>query len=167
MAKEEKVLYQEIFTALNKSKVNYAVCGGFAVIFYGYTRLTMDLDLIVSLEKNNLEKIWNVLIGLNYKPQIPIKKEEFVDKDTLNNFSKEKEMKVVSFYNTKEHFKVVDIGVNLPNIEKILDKKNNEKINGLRVPIIRINDLIKMKEDLARPRDIVDVENLKKISKKK
>lgn len=167
MKKQEEVLYEEVFISLNKKGVNYAVCGGFAVVLYGYSRLTVDLDLIVGLEKENLEKIYDILIKLNYKPQIPIKKKEFIEKDTLEKMAREKNMKVVSFYNTKDHFKVIDVGVNLPGIKGILDKKKKVKIKNFFIPIIEISDLIKMKEKLARPRDLTDVENLKKIKKEK
>ncbi|MDD5145235.1 MAG: nucleotidyltransferase [Candidatus Pacebacteria bacterium] len=167
MSKQESIPYEEVFLALNKEGINYAVCGGLAVVLYGYARLTVDLDLIVGLEKENLEKLYNTLIKLNYKPQIPIKKEEFIQKEMLEKLAEEKNMKVVSFYNPKEPFNVIDIGVNLPNISKILEKKKQIRINGFSVPIILIDDLIKMKEDLARPRDLTDVENLKKIKKEK
>ena len=48
---KERFLYQEIFEALNKAKVNYLVCGGAAVILFGLPRFTADLDLIVSREQ--------------------------------------------------------------------------------------------------------------------
>ncbi len=167
MPKQESVPYEEVFLALNKESINYAVCGGLAVVLYGYARLTVDLDLIVSLEKENLTKLYNILTKLNYKPQIPIKKEEFIQKEILEKLAEEKNMKVVPFYNLKEPLNIIDIGVNLPKVSEILKKKKRIKIDGFTVPIISIDDLIKMKEDLARPRDLTDVENLKKIKKEK
>jgi hypothetical protein len=53
----------------------------------------------------------------------------------------------------------------LPKIQEILKKKKNIKVKNLFIPTISINDLIKMKEDLGRPKDLIDVENLKKIKK--
>lgn len=167
MSKPENIIYEEVFLALNKAEIDYAVCGGLAVVLYGYVRLTVDLDLIVSLEKENLEKLYNVLMQLNYKPQVPIKKEEFIQKERLEKLAEEKNMKVVSFYNPKDPLKIIGIGVNLPKISKLLGKKKRIKMNGFSVPIVLIDDLIKMKEDLARPRDLTDVENLKKIKKEK
>lgn len=51
---QELIPYEEVFRALNKAKIDYVVCGGLAVILYGYTRLTADLDLIVGLEKEKI-----------------------------------------------------------------------------------------------------------------
>jgi len=163
----ENIFYGEIFLAFNKAKIDYLVCGGVAVILYGFARLTVDLDLIVSLEKENLEKVYDVLTKLNYKPKTLIKKEEFIDKEKLKKLAKVKNMKVVSFYNLKEPLKVIDIGVNLPKIPAILKQKKYIKVKNITIPIISIDDLIEMKKNLARPQDLTDVENLKKIKKEK
>src|SRR3989338_5519461 len=123
MEKKEEFLYQEVFEALNKAKINYLVCGGAAVVLFGSPRLTADLDLIVSLEKENLENLYNVLTKLGYALKIPIKKDDFINKETLQRLAKEKNMKVISFYNLKDPFEVIDIGVNLPGIAEILKNK--------------------------------------------
>ena len=167
MRKQEKIPYEEVFKALNRAKVDYAICGGLAVVLYGYTRLTADLDLVVGLEKENLMKLYDTLIRLNYRIRIPIKRDDFIQKDKLSKFAEEKNMKVVSFHNLKDPFQTVDIGVNLPDISELLKKKKYMKAENLAIPIISIDDLIKMKKDLARYRDLTDVENLEKIKKEK
>lgn len=164
---QEKIPYEEIFEALNKAEVNYVVCGGAAVVLLGFSRLTVDLDLIVSLERENLEKLYAILTKLNYKLNIPIKKEDFIQKEKLAKFAQEKNMKAVSFYNIKDPFKIIDIGVNLPKTSDILKRKKYVKVKNLRIPTISIDDLIGMKSDLARPQDLIDVANLKKIKRTK
>lgn len=39
------------------------------------------------------------------------------------------------------------------------------RIDGFAVPIILIDDLIKMKKAVSRPQDLIDVKNLEKIKK--
>lgn len=167
MSRRDEILYEEVFKALNKAKIDYVVCGGAAVVFFGYTRLTIDLDIIVSLEKENLNKLYDVLKELGYRSRAPIKREEFIQKERLEELADEKNMKVVSFYNPNDPFKVVDVGVNLPNIAEILKRKKYIKVKSLNIPIIMIDDLIKTKEELARPKDLIDVENLKKIKRER
>ncbi|MEK9135056.1 MAG: hypothetical protein AAB451_02050 [Patescibacteria group bacterium] len=162
MAKEE-FLYQEIFEALNKAKVNYLVCGGAAVILFGSPRFTADLDLIVSLDKENLENLYDTLIKLGYVLKNPIKKEEFINKETLQKLAEEKNMKVVSFYNLKDPFEIIDIGVNLPGIAEILKNKKHIIVKNSDIPIISIDNLIKMKKEVARVQDLIDVKNLEEI----
>lgn len=160
---QEEFLYENELRTLNAANIDYVVCGGAAVVLFGYPRFTADLDLIVGLEKENLRKLYDVLIRLGYRLKIPIKKEEFVQKDNLAKFAKEKNMKVVSFYNTKDPAELIDIGVNLPNITEILRRKKYIKVGNFKIPIISINDLIKMKTEVGRPQDLTDVEKLKKI----
>ena len=45
---------QQIAEALNNANVRYVVAGGLAVVAYGYLRLTMDVDLVIDLERENL-----------------------------------------------------------------------------------------------------------------
>lgn len=163
--REEKFLYQEIFEALNKAKINYLVCGGAAVILFGSPRFTADLDLIVSLDRENLENLYDALIKLGYALKIPRKKEEFINKGTLKKLAEEKNMKVVSFFNLKDPFKIIDIGVNLPGITEIFKNKKHIIVKNSDIPIISINDLINMKKTVARPQDLIDVDNLEEIKK--
>lgn len=159
----ELIFYEDVFLALNEAKTDYAVCGGMAVVLYGFPRLTVDLDLIVSLEKESLEKVYNILLKLNYKPKTPIKKEEFVEKEKLEKLGKEKNMKVVSFFNLKDPLKVIDDCVNLPKISEIFKRKKFIKVKNLKIPIVSIDNLIKMKKGSARAQDIINIENLEKI----
>jgi len=74
---------------------------------------------------------------------------------------------VVSFHNLEDPFKVIDIGVNLPQVSEILKSKKYIKVDNLNIPTISINNLIKMKENLGRKQDLIDVENLKRIKEQK
>ena len=40
-----------LVTALNEARIEYALCGGLAVINHGYPRLTRGIDLLI-LEKD-------------------------------------------------------------------------------------------------------------------
>lgn len=164
-SKEEIIPYEKVFRALNKAGVDYLVCGGAAVIMLGFTRVTVDLDLIVNLDKDNLEKLYDALIKLGYRTNVPIKKIDFIAKEKLGQLGREKNMKVVSFNNPDNPFEVIDIGVNLLDIDRILKNKKYIKAEDLSIPIIFIDDLIKTKEKLARPKDLIDAENLKEIEK--
>lgn len=162
---QDAIPYGEVFRELNKARINYAVCGGAAVVMLGFARLTMDLDLVVDLDKKNLEKLYDTLVKLGYKINIPLLKEDFINKDKLEQLEISKNMKVVSLYNTNDPFKVIDVGVNLPHIKEILKNKKNIEVGDLSIPTIFIDDLIKMKEELARPKDLIDAQNLKEIKK--
>ena len=156
-------MFKEIFSAFNQRKIKYLITGGVAVVLYGVLRTTADLDLIVDLEKKNLEKIWETLLELGYVPRIPIKKEEF-NLENLKKWMREKNLKAFSFYHKKEPFKVVDLVLEL-NFEKLYKRKKIFKIDHLKVPVVSLDDLIKLKKKAGRKEDILDIERLKEIKK--
>ena len=45
---------ESIVKSLNAAGVRYLIAGGMAVVAHGYLRLTMDLDLILDLNEENL-----------------------------------------------------------------------------------------------------------------
>ena len=58
---------------MNGKKIRYLVAGGVAVNLYGIERATGDIDLVVHLERNNLEKFVEVMKEFGFKPKVPVK----------------------------------------------------------------------------------------------
>jgi hypothetical protein len=53
---QEPNLFQIFISRLNKIDVRYMVTGAVAVIVYGEPRLTQDIDLVIELKANKIEK---------------------------------------------------------------------------------------------------------------
>src|SRR5438093_12951650 len=53
--------FRELLESLNSAGVKYLLLGGYAVIFYGYRRVTDDLDLWISTDQANAEKVAETL----------------------------------------------------------------------------------------------------------
>ena len=53
------MFYERIFRELANRNIKYLVIGGIAVNIHGYSRATGDLDIMLSLEKDNLERSLN------------------------------------------------------------------------------------------------------------
>ena len=73
--------YLGIFKGLNAKKVKYIVVGGMAVNFYGIPRMTYDIDLLLYLEDENLEKFLNLMRGWGFKPKVPVDIMDFAKKE--------------------------------------------------------------------------------------
>ena len=160
--------YDEVIAALNKNKIKYAVAGGVAVVLYGYARLTVDLDLIAELSEKNLEKFFDTLYNLNYRPKIPVTKEQFINERNRSEWIKKKGMTVFSFFNLKDHLKLIDVFVKeLIKFSEIEKKIEKIKVNSLIIPVICIGHLKKLKLLASRPQDLIDVRNLEEIQKLK
>ena len=91
-----------IIEVLNQAKVRYVVAGGLAVIAHGYMRVTMDVDLVVDLKRDNLLKALDALGRIGYKPRLPVTVEQFADEKMRDNWITEKEMLVFPLWNPNE-----------------------------------------------------------------
>lgn len=56
--------FLEVIDALEKEKVEYALSGGFAIITYGLSNRTKNMDLFVKPDEENLTKLRKVLISI-------------------------------------------------------------------------------------------------------
>ncbi len=78
--------------------MQYLVAGGVAVNLYGIERATADLDLVVLMEKRNLEKFVEAMGELGLKPKMPVILDDFVDAEKRKSWVTHKNMKVFSLY---------------------------------------------------------------------
>ncbi len=153
---------------MNKAKVKYLVAGGIGVVLHGFPRFTADLDLIIHLEEKNIGRFFDTLAGLGYRPRLPLTKEQFENRNNRNEWLKNKNMMVFSFFHLKESFKTVDLFVKEPIRFELMAKEAAKiKIKGITIPVLSIKHLIRLKAKAGRPEDLVDIANLKVIQRGK
>ena len=158
------IKFESLFSALNKGKVRYLVVGGIAVNLYGIERATADIDLVVDLEENNLQKFIKVMKEHNYKPKIPVKLDDFTEKEKRENWIKEKGMMVFSLFDPQNPFFLLDVFVTEPfDFDEVFEARKEMKSGNVKIPVISIGHLVEMKEKTGRPQDVSDVFYLKKI----
>ena len=158
------IKFESLFSALNKGKVRYLVVGGIAVNLYGIERATADIDLVVDLEENNLQKFIKVMKEHNYKPKIPVKLDDFTEKEKRENWIKEKGMMVFSLFDPQNPFFLLDVFITEPfDFDEVFEARKEMKSGNVKIPVISIGHLVEMKEKTGRPQDVSDVFYLKKI----
>ena len=54
---------QEFIRLLSINKVRYVIVGGEAVIYYGYARLTGDVDFFYEVSSKNVKKLYETLVS--------------------------------------------------------------------------------------------------------
>lgn len=52
---------KDLISLFHKHDVAYALVGGYAVNYYGYTRMTQDIDFLLLPSKENAENVMNAL----------------------------------------------------------------------------------------------------------
>lgn len=58
--------FKEFLRLLNSHGVEYLLVGGYAVGYYGYPRATADMDIWVSTEPSNVEKVVQALAAFGF-----------------------------------------------------------------------------------------------------
>ena len=156
--------YEEVFSALNKAKVDYVVLGGVAVILYGVHRTTMDLDIMIKMSSENIDKLFLTLERIGYVPKVPVTAEDFKKEENRIRWQKEKNMEVFSFVHRKDSLKLVDIFIkDYIKYEQV--KKKFIKVDRQRIPVIDMQQLNKLKKIAGRPKDLVDLEELNRLKR--
>ena len=160
------MLYEKIFAELERNNIRYLIIGGVAVWLHGYDRATKDLDLMISFEKENMDKFIELVKKLGLKPRVPVEPEELGNKNKREFWKKEKNMKVFSFYNPDNDMEYVDIMIQDDiDFEEAYKSKNLVEFKGLgiKIKVISIENLIKLKEIAGRDSDKIDIKKLRKI----
>ncbi|MGB5406736.1 MAG: hypothetical protein WBN08_08360 [Thiogranum sp.] len=70
---------EQIFQALNSAGVRYLVAGGLAVNAHGYLRFTKDVDFVLQLVPDNIQRAFAALGDLGYRPNVPVTGAQFAD----------------------------------------------------------------------------------------
>lgn len=150
---------QEFLMLLHKYEVKYLIIGGEAVIYYGYARLTGDVDFFYEISEENVQKLYQAL-------------EEFWGGNIpgIENVSELSEPGLIFLFGVPPNR--IDLINNIKNVtfQQAWPARKTEfmTINKNNIPLyfIGLDDLIKNKETLDRPKDLEDLKYLKKIKEK-
>ena len=148
---------QKLILALQREKINYMIVGGYAVNFHGYSRNTVDIDLVIKFTLSNLKKIEKLLNEMNLISKLPI------DAVSLYKFRDEyinnRNLLAWNFYNPDDPTSQIDILITHDTSEF---KAEKFRVGDLEVKVISKKDLIVMKKQSGRDKDLLDIKELTK-----
>jgi predicted nucleotidyltransferase len=156
---------EAIARALNEAAVPFIVVGGLAVNAHGYGRATQDIDLVISLDPAAVRRAFHALASLGYGPRVPVTAEGFADPAQRARWMTEKGMTVLNFHSDRHRETPVDVFVSEPfdfNREHGLALVE-EVAPGVPLRIVRLETLLRLKEDAGRPQDLADVAELRSL----
>lgn len=155
---------KDIIVQLSEKKVKFIIFGGVAVVLHGVERMTLDLDLSISMDKENVEKFLEVMEQFQLTPRAPIPKETLFNPKIIDYIIKEKNGIAFTFLDKNNPYKQVDVLIH-PDLqyEKWINKIDTVELFGHKVCILSKQAIIELKEKLERPRDkdIMDIKELK------
>jgi len=156
---------EAIVKALNDAKVQYLVVGGLAVNAYGYERLTVDVDLVIGLQRANITRALQALQAIGYQLSIPATAEDFANPQLRESWRKEKNLVVLKLWSDAHRRTPVDVFVYEPfDVKKEFARAKREPVAGcIPAPIVSYRTLLAMKKAAGRDKDLLDIEALKKL----
>ncbi len=143
-------------------KIRYIVTGGVAVNLHGIPRMTYDIDLLIDLEDRNLNVFLQLLKEWGFRPKLPVDIMDFADREKRYDWIKNKNMKAFNLISPEWAMSEIDIIINTPiDYKKASENVWYIPIKNILIPVISIDDLIKMKENTGRQQDRADIRYLK------
>ncbi|MBI4424163.1 MAG: hypothetical protein HY554_10575 [Elusimicrobia bacterium] len=140
-------------------RVDFAVAGGYAVALHGAVRGTIDVDVVLRVDRANLMAAEAALKSLGLVSRLPI------DAGMVFDFRKEyieqRNLKAWSFCNSNNPGEVVDLLI----LHDLADLRTTRvPLGGDRaVTLVALDDLIAMKRAAGRPQDLEDVRALERL----
>ncbi len=157
--------FERIFRALEEANVRYLVVGGVAVVLHGHPRFTADLDLVLSLEPENARRGIKALESLAYRSRAPVSARSFAEPKVRRQWVEEKGLTVFSLWSPNFLATEVDLFVEEPfDFEEVFQRSTEAPLGSTRAHLIAVPDLIALKRQAGRPKDVEDIRALQAIT---
>jgi hypothetical protein len=151
-----------ILRALAEHDIDFVVVGGVAVIYYGYVRLTADLDILPSPDEPNLKRLAAALESLNAVGTAP-----GGDRMALN-LSHPTSLAVGDYFLDTRYGGLDLVNGPRPDLKRyrrIEAASTEAAIGGIKVKVVSKADLIAMKRAAGRPKDLRDIAALTEVER--
>lgn len=141
--------YKDMLCALVDESVDFLLVGAYALAAHGFPRATVDIDLWIRPSPENAQKVYKALARFG-APLLEVSPDDFLREDA-----------------------VVQIGVAPRRIDFVTGVSGltyddasrgavEREIDGVRVRILSMRDLIRNKLASGRPKDVEDAKTLQK-----
>ena len=139
--------FKEFFQLLNENDVRYLIVGGYAVAYHGYPRYTKDIDVWISINPENAERVLKTLSDFGFK-SLGLEVSDFLEEETVIQLG----------YAPNR----IDLIMGVPGVDfdECYENRVVEEIDVVQLPFIDLENLKKAKRASGRLQDLADIENL-------
>ena len=142
---------KRIFAAFDRHGVNYVLVGGMAMAAQGLVRATRDIDVVVSVEARNIDRLKAALQELFNDPEI----------DSIRADELAGDYPAIQYVPPTGDF-WIDILARLGEAFQFADLESEELVvEGVRVKVATPRTLYRIKKDTVRPQDRLDAQALR------
>ena len=156
---------EAIVEALNAHSVPYLIAGELAVVAHGYVRFTADVDIILDMRTENVQRAIAAFGSLGYRPRAPVPLDDFADPAKRLQWVQEKGLTVFSLYSLDHPATEVDVFVEAPlDFDQAFRAAVRMDVSPRASAIfVGLDDLLSLKRQAGRPQDLQDIDRLKAI----
>ncbi len=141
--------YKEMLQLLLEEQVDFMIVGAYALGTHGYPRATGDIDIWVKPSKPNSRKVYKALARFGAS----------LDQIQIDDFSAEGIVFQIGVAPRRIDILTQATGL---TYEEADEDKITVEIEGLKIPVISLEEFIKNKMATGRDKDKLDVEALTK-----
>jgi hypothetical protein len=141
--------------ALQQNKVQYILIGGYAINFHGFQRFTGDMDIWLNDTLVNRQALRKVFIACDMGDYPILETMQFVPGWTQFHLNNGLTLDILTEMKGLENY----------TFDECLEMASIADIDGVSIPFLHINQLIKNKQVIDRPKDRIDIIALEKINK--
>lgn len=167
----------DLLKLLTGAGVDFVLVGGLAVTLQGYQRVTMDVDVVLAMGEENLQRFMSAAKAAGLRPTIPVSLDSLAQPELIDKWFHEmgqagkpcsgcsqKGMLAFSLRSNEAKATVMDVLVkpSVPFVELRRDA-TIIKVGSLDIPVASIAHLIEMKTGTGRTKDIIDIEELRRL----
>lgn len=154
----------DLIKLLTESDTDYVLVGGLAVALHGYQRVTMDVDVVLAMNPENLDRFISRAKAAGLRPTMPVAIESLAKPDLLEQWQREKGMLAFGLHGAEAQATVLDVMI-APDIPYTDLRRDAILVDTgpYRIPVASIDHLIAMKTGTGRGKDTIDIEELKKL----
>lgn len=158
------MFYLDPFSELQKHEVRYLIIGGIAINLHGVERATMDVDLVLAMDEDNLQRFLRAATELELKPSLPVQLESLGDSCQIDDWVRERHLIAFSLRPPSRTAPSINIVVR-PKVpfDKMYQNRLEKDIGGVRLNVASIDDLIALKTNTGRSQDASDIVALNKV----
>ena len=156
--------FADFFEAMTSARVDYVLVGGLAVSLQGVVRGTLDVDVVLAMDNENVSRFIDSARKLGLSPSLPVPIEALQDSVQIDTWYREKHMLAFTLREAEPAGLVVDVLVRpLVPFEELRAAASHRPFGKASIPVASIRHLIALKTGTGRSIDAQDIEQLTRL----
>jgi hypothetical protein len=155
---------KDLILELTRARVRFIVAGGVAMVLHGIERMTVDLDIMLDFEPENVDRFLACASRLGLTPRAPVSAGILRDKGKRAELVETKGALVFTFIDTGNPYRQLDVFIS-PDLDysQFAGSTRTVPVESETIRVLTPQALLDLKLQIREPRDkdLFDIKALK------